>query len=359
MRKATRFFRFLSIALLTAAVAACSDSDNDNPTTPPGGDGGSGGGSEVVPTEGVTTEAFYKGDLYGTGSGNLWINFISEMEYDDFEEDYIGPGYILCLDFNTTLAQNADFATLAEGTYTCDYASDSHETFTLNVALGDSYLVRYAEGGGSESFDITGGTVTVAIREDYYCIDAALTLSDNSEYSYSFVGKLSFLNRSNEGQMSNLTGDVALSGMTQAMAAYYGASFTDTSDFYTVIIAGPDYDLDINYGTSDALMLTLNVTPGSPEGIPSGSYTVADTSTAEDFYPNTALSGIYDPTYGGYFGTWFFSTTGKLEASLRGGKVEVTNNGDGTCRVDIDLEDGYGHRVTGSCTVPCRVEDWS
>ena len=100
--------------------------------------------------------------------------------------------------------------------------------------------------------------------------------------------------------MSNLTGDVALSGMTQAMAAYYGASFTDTSDFYTVIIAGPDYDLDINYGTSDALMLTLNVTPGSPEGIPSGSYTVADTSTAEDFYPNTALSGIYDPTYGGY-----------------------------------------------------------
>ena len=359
MRKATRFFRFLSIALLTAAVAACSDSDNDNPTTPPGGDGGSGGGSEVVPTEGVTTEAFYKGDLYGTGSGNLWINFISEMEYDDFEEDYIGPGYILCLDFNTTLAQNADFATLAEGTYTCDYASDSHETFTLNVALGDSYLVRYAEGGGSESFDITGGTVTVAIREDYYCIDAALTLSDNSEYSYSFVGKLSFLNRSNEGQMSNLTGDVALSGMTQAMAAYSGASFTDTSDFYTVIIAGPDYDLDINYGTSDALMLTLNVTPGSPEGIPSGSYTVADTSTAEDFYPNTALSGIYDPTYGGYFGTWFFSTTGKLEASLRGGKVEVTNNGDGTCRFDIDLEDGYGHRVTGSCTVPCRVEDWS
>lgn len=359
MRKATRFFRFLSIALLTAAVAACSDSDNDNPTTPPGGDGGSGGGSEVVPTEGVTTEAFYKGDLYGTGSGNLWINFISEMEYDDFEEDYIGPGYILCLDFNTTLAQNADFATLAEGTYTCDYASDSHETFTLNVALGDSYLVRYAEGGGSESFDITGGTVTVAIREDYYCIDAALTLSDNSEYSYSFVGKLSFLNRSNEGQMSNLTGDVALSGMTQAMAAYYGASFTDTSDFYTVIIAGPDYDLDINYGTSDALMLTLNVTPGSPEGIPSGSYTVADTSTAEDFYPNTALSGIYDPTYGGYFGTWFFSTTGKLEASLRGGKVEVTNNGDGTCRFDIDLEDGYGHRVTGGCTVPCRVEDWS
>ena len=42
-----------------------------------------------------------------------------------------------------------------------------------------------------------------------------------------------------------------------------------------------------------------------------------------------------------------------------GGEVKVTNNGDGTCVFDISLQDGYGHRVSGSCTVPCRVEDWS
>lgn len=356
MRNATRLFHLLGIALLSFTLAACSDSGDNDPTPSP--DGG-GDGTTLVPTQDVTTEAYYKGDLYGTSTGNLWINFISKMEYDASEGDYVGPGYILCLDFNTTLAENADFATLAEGTYTCNYASDSHEAFTLNVAYGDSYLLRYAEGGGSESFDITGGTVTVALREGYYCIDAHLTLSDNSDYDYSFVGELSFLNRSEEGQMSNLTGDVTLSGMTQALAGYYGAAFTDTSDYYTIIIAGPDYDLDVNYGASDALMLTLNVTPGSTDGIPSGSYTVVDTSTAIDFYPNTALSGIYDPTYGGYFGTWFFSTTGKLEASLRGGEVKVTNNGDGTYVFDISLQDGYGHRVSGSCTVPCRVEDWS
>ena len=274
MRNATRLFHLLGIALLSFTLAACSDSGDNDPTPSP--DGG-GDGTTLVPTQDVTTEAYYKGDLYGTSTGNLWINFISKMEYDASEGDYVGPGYILCLDFNTTLAENADFATLAEGTYTCNYASDSHEAFTLNVAYGDSYLLRYAEGGGSESFDITGGTVTVALREGYYCIDAHLTLSDNSDYDYSFVGELSFLNRSDEGQMSNLTGDVTLSGMTQALAGYYGAAFTDTSDYYTIIIAGPDYDLDVNYGASDALMLTLNVTPGSTDGIPSGSYTVVDT----------------------------------------------------------------------------------
>ena len=28
--------------------------------------------------------------------------------------------------------------------------------------------------------------------------------------------------------------------------------FTETSDLYTVLLAGPDYDLDSNYGQSDA-----------------------------------------------------------------------------------------------------------
>ena len=345
----------LSLITAICALPACSDS-NDEGTPTPGG-GGEGGG--ITPTEGVTTEAYYKGDLYETGSGNLWINFISDMKYDADEGDYIGPGYVLCLDFNTKLAANADFATLAEGTYTSDGTTDTHAEFTLNVAYGDSFLVRYSEGGGSESLEIAGGTVTVSVEEGYYVIDAELTLSDGSAYTYSFIGEISFLNRSTEGQMSNLTGDIALEGMTQGLMAYGGMVFTETSDLYTVILAGPDYNLDINYGQSDALMLSFNVTPGSSTGIPAGRYTVIDAMTADDYDTNTLLSGVYEPTYGGYFGSWFFSTTNRLEGSLRSGEVTVTDNGNGNYRFDIDLKDGYGHRVSGSCTVPCRVEDWS
>ncbi len=358
MKKISHLLHLLVLAAVTVALAACSDS-NDNTPAPDPTPGGDTPGTEIQPTEGVTTEAFYKGDLYESGTGNLWINFISDMRYDEDEGDYVGPGYVLCLDFNTTLAENADFASLAEGTYTCDYANDTHAEFTLNVAYGDSYLLRYAEGGGSSSFEITGGTVTVAVQEGYYCIDAALTLSDDSTFEYSFIGEISFLNRSEEGQMSNLTGDIALEGMTQGLMAYGGTVFTETSDLYTVILAGEEYDLDTNYGASDALMFSFNVTPGSSTGIPSGRYTVIDAMTADDYDVNTLLSGVYEPTYGGYFGSWYFSTKQKLEASLRGGEVEVTDNGDGTYRFEINLKDGYGHAVTGSCTVPCRVEDWS
>ncbi len=353
MRKMQRLLLLLGTAALTLATAACSNDKDDN-----GGNGGGNGGG-ITPTEGVTTEAFYKGDLYGAGTGNLWINFISDMEYDASAGDYTGPGYILCLDFNTTLAANADFAALAEGTYTCDYTNDTHEAFTLNVAHGDSYLARYDANGGAESSDITGGTVTVSTQEGYYRIDAALTLSDGSEYAYSFIGAISFLNRSGEGQMSNLTQDTEVKGLSQALLAYGGTVFTETSDLYTVLLAGPNYDLDSNYGQSDALMLSVNVTPGSSTGIPSGTYTVIDALTADDYDVNTLLSGVYEPAYGGYFGAWYFSTTGKVEASLRSGTVTVTNRGGNEYTFEIDLKDGYGHRVTGSYAGVCRVEDWS
>lgn len=358
MRKSNFFLRFLSIAALSFALTACSSDDSDG-----AGKGGKDDGDPdeevITPTEGVTTEAFYKGDYYGKGTGNLWINFRSEMKYDDLEEDYIGPGYILCLDFNTALAENADFARLAEGIYTCGGASDTHEAFTLNAAEGDSYVTFYESNGSSKTLDVADGTVTVSIRQSYYSIEAALKLDDGTDYAYSFVGTISFINRSDEGQMSNLTQDTALTDMTQALLAYNGTVFTETSDLYIVILAGPEYDLDINYGASDALMFSVNVTPGSAQGIPSGTYTVIDAATADDYPAGTALSGVYDPTYGGYFGSWYFSTRNKTEASVRGGKIDVTDLGNGTYTFDVELQDGYGHRITGRYSGSCRVEDWS
>ncbi len=352
---------FLATCALYAALALPSCSDGKSGTTPETGGGDSENNEEVTvtPTEGVTTEAYYKGDLYGTGSGNLWINFISDMELDDFTGDYTGPGYVLCLDFNTILAENADFASLAEGTYTCDYTSDSHEAFTLNIADGDSFFSNYDEDGLSSSLEIAGGTVEVSVKSGYYCLEADLQLEDGSAYRYSFVGEISFINRSEEGYMSNLTEDKELEGMSQALMAYQGSVFTATSDLYTVIIAGPDYDLDSNFGQSDALMLSVNVSPGSSEGIPSGTYTVIDAMEADDYEVNTILSGVYEPAYGGYFGTWYFSTSDKTEASLRNGTVQISNNGNDSYTFTIDMQDGYGHKISGTYTGKCRIEDWS
>lgn len=349
MRKTRLFLSCTGIFALTL-FGACAD---DETITKGGGDD-----DTITPTEGVITEAFYKGDHYGTGTGNLWINFRSEMELDPNMGDYIGPGYILCLDFNTSLAKNADFAQLAEGSYTGS-ETDTHAAFTLNVADGDSYLTRYEADGASDMLNIVAGTVTVSVEQDYYRLEAELKLEDGSDYPYSFIGKLVFVNRSTEGMMSNLTEDVRITELSQGLVAYNGTAFTETSDLYIVLLAGPQYDLDINYGNSDAVMISFNVTPGASDGIPSGTYSIIDAETADDYPVGTALSGVFNPTYGGYFGSWFYSTRNKLEASMRDGSVTVTNSGSDNYTFSISLQDGYGKKVEGSYSGKCSFEDWS
>lgn len=348
MRKTRLFLSCTGIFALTL-FGACAD---DETITKGGGD------ATITPTEGVITEAFYKGDHYGTGTGNLWINFRSEMELEPNMGDYIGPGYILCLDFNTLLAKNADFAQLTEGTYTGS-ETDTHAAFTLNVADGDSYLTRYEADGASDMLNIVAGTVTVSVEQGYYRLEAELKLEDGSDYPYSFIGDLVFVNRSTEGMMSNLTEDVRITELSQGLVAYNGTTFTETSDLYIVLLAGPQYDLDTNYGNSDAVMISFNVTPGASDGIPSGTYSIIDAETADDYPVGTALSGVFNPNYGGYFGSWFYSTRNKLEASMRGGSVVVTNSGSDNYTFSILLQDGYGKKVEGSYSGKCSFEDWS
>lgn len=352
MRKTKLFLRCLGTITLMA-FSACSD---DTPVATGGGNDGDGG--KIEPVEVIYTEAFYKGDLYETGTGNLWINFRSDMKLDAETGNYIGPGYVLCLDFNTALAENADFAKLAEGTYKSE-ETDTHNAFTLNVADGDSYLTRYEADGTSTMLEIVYGTVAVITDQGRYQLDATLTLEDGSDYPYTFDGELVFINRSDEGKWSNLTDDVSVSGLSQALIAYSGQAFTETSDLYIILLAGPEYDLGENYGMSDALMISVNVPPGTSDGIPSGTYTMIDMETADDYPVGTALSGVFNMTYGGYFGTWFYSTKNKQESSMRNGEIIVTNSGDGSYTIKFSLQDGYGHRIDGSYKGACRIEDWS
>lgn len=342
-----KFFVPALCAVLSAGFVSCSDDDSADslPVEAP-----------VVATENIINEGFYKGDVYENETGNLWINFLDKsLTWDDDEYDYTGTGDLVLLDFNTTLASNPDFADLADGTYE---ASDSHAEFTLNIGDEDSYVIKYVDSTPTE-LTVESGVVTVETVNGMKKIDAALVLSDGSDYEFHYVGKLSILNRSGEGQMSNLPANITVSGLTQGVAMYFGEAFTETSDHYMVVIAGDDYDLEENYGDAPSLMLGLNVEPGSTDGIPSGTYTLINAMEADDYEVGTALSGVYEPSYGGYFGTWYFHTAAALEASMMTGTVKVTNNGGDSYKIEFDLKDGYGHSVTGSYTGELPVADVS
>lgn len=339
-------FKTAIFAMAAVSFTACSDDDDSGKIIID---------PIVTPSDDIINEGYYKGDIYGNGTGNLWINFISkDLVWDDFEEDYTGNGAIVCLDFNTDLATNPDFAILSDGEYTAD---DTHAAYTLNID-GDSYVTTYSASGTSAK-EVTAGNVTVSKDGEYTVIDALLTLEDDTEYEFRYVGKLRIINRTSEGEMSNLTGDVTLNDLTQGLISYWGEVFTETSDYYTVVLAGEDFDLAENFGNAPSIMIGLNVTPGSSTGIPAGTYTIIDAMEADDYDTGTALSGVYEPSLGGFFGTMYFHTLEGFEAAIKSGTITVADNGNNSYTITFDLKDGYGHSVKGSYSGTLEFEDIS
>ena len=350
MKNTLKTLSRFAVCLMMIGAVACSD-DEPGGGGPGGGEGGGGegeGGGPSTPelTEGISAEGYYKGDAYEKGTGNYWINFVSEdMEYDNEEDTYYGPGFILCVDFNSVLASNPDLAVPQSGPYTIGESAD-YSAFSINSDSYDTYLNRYDANGNVTETSFTAGTMGIAYENGIYTIECKMTTVDEEEYEFTYVGPIPFYNRTGEGEMSNLTDNVEISGLTQGMALYEPEAFTTTSDLYMVILAGEDYDLETNFGQADALQISVNVTPGSNDGIPTGTYTIVDMNEVDDLEPETAIAGLYE--YGGYYGTWYYSTGKHIESAMKEGTVEIENEGLDFYTINATFKDGYGHQVKAS-----------
>lgn len=336
---------FFLVAIMSTMLVACDKSDEtttpDEPTPTPTPTPE----QPWTPTEGITTESYYGGEDETEGVANCWINFVS----DDYEMDDWGDvlsGYVLIVDFNTTVAENPDFATLAEGTY---LSGDSGELFTVSGATktacvdGQTVETKYA-----------GAVIEVARQNDLYKIDCTFTTEEGTEEEFSYIGDVTFINRTGEGQMSNLTGDVTVGELTQGYFGLFGESmFEDAdSDMAMMVLAGDDFDLEVFYGNADSVCLYFNIPVGAEE-IPDGTYQVLATD-ATDIPAGTMVPGMKEGLT--IYGTWFFSTERKLEVSVRGGSVTVSHTGN-MFDVKLDLLDGYGNKISGS--YKGELEDYS
>lgn len=61
------------------------------------------------------------------------------------------------------------------------------------------------------------------------------------------------------------------------------------------------------------------------------------------------IAGIYDASYGGYWGCWFYSVRRQVEARLVSGMVDVSREGD-IYTLELKLKDGAGRNVTATYT---------
>lgn len=338
-----KFFRTAVAALcaFTMCGVMVSCSDDDTPVVPEAPEQGD---DTPTATEGVDVVAVYYGDYNDNNTGNFGLNFVTAgMEWDDFEETYIGPGSLVYFEVNSALCENPDFAAIKAGEYAFDADDECAE-----MTFGSALVTEYDADGNETASAVTGGTLNVEIATNgMYVLIGKFELESGSTYDFNYTGNISFVNRTGEGFMSNMTGDVTLDGMTQSAVLMWGETFTETSDYCSVIIAGKDYDMLENYGTSPAINLGLNITPGSTS-IPAGTYTIIDATEADDYDEFTALSGVYEATYGGYFGCWYFQP--QIEGAMLSGTVDVTDDGNGTYTFKVNLADGYGNKVTGTYT---------
>lgn len=342
-----KFEKFLLAAATLCVVSllpACSDDDSATAPeigqTPGEGNNGSEEPEKPALTEGVRAEGYYKGDYHGEGSGNYWINF-------HIEDASVSGGFrVLCLDFNGALAANPDFATLEAGDYPMNDGSE-HPAGTLN-GEGDTYLGTPDEEGYFVNAEAQSGAVKIELIDGLYKVTCSLKFDNEEPYEFEYYGPVPVYNRTQEGNMSNLTEDVELA-FSQGMAIYYGDIYEAGSDAWNVVLAEEDYDLDINYGQGDAMQLAFNATSGVSDYIPDGVYTLLDANTAEALPAGSMLAGMYDASYGGYWGCWFYSTRRQIEARLDTGTVDVSRDGD-VYTLKIKLKDGAERNVTSTYT---------
>ena len=231
-------------------------------------------------------------------------------------------------------------------------------TYTLRVSTGSvTGAASVSSGCGRSSWPVPASppgavpspaALPVPLAPPEPTWTCTLTLDKDEPYTFEYYGPLAFYNRTLDGNMSNLTEDVELH-FTQGMAIYYGDIYEMGSDAWNVLLAEADYDLNVNYGPGDAVQLAFNVTNGAGDYIPDGEYTLLDANTAEELPAGTMLAGMYDPSYGGYWGCWFYSVRRLVEARLDSGTVTVSRTGE-IYTLKLQLKDGAGRNVTSTYT---------
>lgn len=328
---------FLTAVCLTAlSFAACDKgSDNSKPNTDPN-----------PLTEGVTVEAFYAGveEEEDSPAATYWINF----HPDNFEMDEDGnitsseDGYVLCISFRATKAENADRASLDAGEYRGDEEGLALNTFIINDA-DESFLTRKINGKSIQSA-IIGGTVKVERSvEKGYIMTCDLTINGGEKYEYKYVGPIVFHNNTEEGKASTLTEDRVVEGLDHGYITMFGESiFEDaTSDMARIVLGSAKFNVETLLGKGDGVVIDFNIPQGA-ETIPDGTYSMLPTD-ATDIPAGTLVPGLM--LYRFYYGCWYFG--GQNEASLRSGTVDFKCSGE-IYDVKFSLKDGYGNTVSGS-----------
>lgn len=340
--------RAAAVLAMTATMVACSDNDPEEPTTPPGQNPGKNPPAESSPITIVENPTYssigaYYGDYNDAGTGNYTVQLVTKnMTWDEDNSTYIGPGEIIYLEFNSTIPSNPNLGEIVPGIYTI-----AEEDYSLNTASGS--ITFYPAEGNEDWSTISSGQISVAHEGNVYTLTGSIALSNGNTAEINYTGTITFLNRSGEGDMSNLQSDFTVTGLTKAGAINFGQAFSEESNYCAIMLGDDQFNLDENIGSGSSLNFGINIAPDATTGIPSGTYTIANCLETESFPVGSAWDGYYFADYPGYYGCWYFFGD-YIESALMSGTLVVENHNDGTYTLTFDMADAYGHKVKGTYT---------
>ncbi|MDE6554152.1 MAG: hypothetical protein K2K98_14500 [Muribaculaceae bacterium] len=298
---------------------------------------------------------------------NWFYPFVSDITLQLYTGDFDADGnqldgYWLNMDtFMPKLVRTPDGAlSVADGVYSVEPRESVYNntnipyTFTKGHTLdfwgtlypAGSYLNKREKNGRSFRGYIVGGTMTVSGNGSNFVCDL---LTDNGKkVKATFNGKVNIVDFYDPTKVpeypSTLTGNVDFKVTKETIALSYSLGDYIKEGLYQFMVMLTEPEM--LHG--DYLMLELSA---DQEVLPDGTYTINNA-----LEPFTGIKGETD--YGGeILYSWYSDLDSADEEGYQsvicpilGGTVTISTVADGNRKVELDLNDGKGHSITGEYT---------
>lgn len=318
-------------------LLGCSDEETNSPQP-----------SDDVEFAATECSIYYYGADAHTGADSFDM-CISDKPIDEYGATAPGSTSFLFSIYTEAKDYEYDKVELPEGTYRLD----AENTYAAGTLAAERTLLGYTDDNMQDSFVyFTDATLTVTRQADgNYLLKLAATDGQGKQYHATYQGEINVLDERRESHLpsSSLQNDLEIDFTNMsAFMTYMGSQRVEGVDqWYLELLPNG------NEGHSLNLVLNTVATNGMTDDGFLGTFTVD-----EGRYPNSLyIPGTFCPGVAynnGLVCSWYVYMTDNTlsiggRAALSGGDITITRDGaTGTYTVDCNLEDSYGHQITGT-----------
>lgn len=273
-------------------------------------------------------EAQYYGDFYTPGASNYFLIF-SDRGFSA-EESSLPFGTYYRIDVYGLVLGEDDITAIPEGEYTYD-PENTYMTWTFVAEYSDFFVND--KNAKNEKIKFDSGKMVV--KKDSITLDLVI---EGKKHHVEYKGSTAVEDlRGDVNILTTLEEDYALDLSNHYMihecyGDYYNFGYTNW-----MLVIMPEN------GEGDCIQLDFNTAYSNEADGFTGVYEASDYLAPSAFIPGWVQSGVLECS-------WFFTADQEELAPMRGGKVEIKANDDGTYTVDIDVTDDLRNRIYGSWT---------